>query len=108
MKNLGAYSVTLTRIINNVQKNRKDSIKGSFVCYRGMSLPQSVIDKWTNQSSIELEGYSSATLSESIARQFAAWSETDDENQVLLKIEMENESGKHFISLDKPDITCYP
>ena len=21
---------------------------------------------------------------------------------------IENESGKHFISLDRPDITCYP
>ena len=35
-------------------------------------------------------------------------SETSDKNQVLLKINLENESGKHFISLDRNDITCYP
>ena len=34
--------------------------------------------------------------------------ETDREDQVLLKINMKNETGKYFISLDKPDQTAYP
>ena len=40
LKNLGPLAVALTRIINNVQKNRIDSIKGKFVCYRGIAIPQ--------------------------------------------------------------------
>ena len=33
--------------------------------------------------------------------------ETDCEDQVLLKISMKNETGKYFISLDKPEQTAY-
>ena len=39
IKNLGPYAVALTRTINNVQKNRQDSLEGKFVCYRGIALP---------------------------------------------------------------------
>lgn len=43
-----------------------------------------------------------------VARRFAAEMETDFKDQVLLKINMKNETGKYFISLDKPELTAYP
>ena len=34
-------------------------------------------------------------------------SETDENCGVLLIILIENESGKHFVRMDRDDITCY-
>ena len=34
--------------------------------------------------------------------------ETDNEDQVLLIIDMKNETGKNYVSLDKPEYTAYP
>lgn len=43
-----------------------------------------------------------------IARAFAQKAETDQLNQVLLKIDMENKNNKYFVFLDRPDYTLYP
>jgi hypothetical protein len=47
-------------------------------------------------------------MDEKIARRFAVEGETDDLDQVLIKITMKNESGKHYFFLDKPEYTMYP
>lgn len=39
--------------------------------------------------------------------EFAARAETDDMDQVLLKIKLENKSGKYFICLDREDYSLY-
>lgn len=57
---------------------------------------------------IELDGFLSTTTDEQTARRFAARAETDEKDQVLLKITIENESGKHYVLLDKDYYTCYP
>jgi hypothetical protein len=43
-----------------------------------------------------------------VAKNFARLAETDVLNQVILVIEMENETGKHYFSLDDSKYTCYP
>lgn len=43
-----------------------------------------------------------------MARKFAAQMETDSRDQVLLKINMKNESGKYYVSLDNRSLTAYP
>lgn len=55
-----------------------------------------------------MDGYNSASLDEGIARYFALKSETDTNNPVLLKIRIENETSKYFISLDREEYTFYP
>ena len=81
---------------------------GKFVCFRGLALPPFIINKMKKQKYIKLDGYSSASLDEKIAANFAAQAETDDADQVLMRITMENESGKYYVSLDREDYTCYP
>lgn len=39
---------------------------------------------------------------------YVAQAESDEKQLVLLKIQMENESGKHYVNLDRHDYTCYP
>ena len=34
--------------------------------------------------------------------------ESDDKDEVILRIKMENKRGKHYISLDRKDFTMYP
>jgi hypothetical protein len=46
IETLGPYSVALTMVINEVQQNRKDSLKGQFICYRGFAVPPSLNIKW--------------------------------------------------------------
>jgi guanylate kinase len=43
-----------------------------------------------------------------MARRFAVEGETDDLDQVLLRITMENETGKHYFFLDRAEFTNYP
>ena len=85
-----------------------DKDTNSFNCYRGLALNKELIEKWTKQKKIFLDGYNSASFDEIVARKFASKMETDLDDQVLLKINMKNETGKYFISLDKPDQTAYP
>jgi hypothetical protein len=54
-----------------------------------------------------MDGYSSASLDQKVAMNFASLSESDTEDMVLMKITVENESSEHFISLDREDYTCY-
>lgn len=68
---LGPYSVALTKVINCIEALRSDKIKGKFVCYRGLVLAPAVIKKWASQKEIQLDGYSSTSFDELIARKFA-------------------------------------
>ena len=43
-----------------------------------------------------------------VAKIFADNAETDDLDQVILRIRMENKKGKHYIALDRKDFTMYP
>ena len=40
---LGPFAVALTKIINNIQRERTDKMNGPFVCYSGIALTESVI-----------------------------------------------------------------
>ena len=58
---------------------------------------------------ISFDGYSSTSMDEKIARYFASKSDTSDGKQiVLLKLRIENESGKHYFPLDSSEFTLYP
>lgn len=54
-----------------------------------------------------IEGYRSTSLDKGIARAFAKKAETDQLNQVVLFIEMENKSNQYYVRLDRPDYTLY-
>lgn len=55
--------------------------KGQFKVFRGISLPQSVIEEWKRKKIVSLDGYSSTTKKEHIAKKFAAMSElTSDDD----------------------------
>lgn len=43
-----------------------------------------------------------------VAKKFGAREETDDMDEVLLKITVENKRGKYFICLDNREYTLYP
>ena len=43
---LGPFAVAISKIIDQVQKNRVDKIVGEFICYRGFSLPEHVLKMW--------------------------------------------------------------
>ena len=43
-----------------------------------------------------------------MARTFAADNETDELDQVILRITMENESNKLYLNLNRSDYSCYP
>ena len=47
-------------------------------------------------------------MKESVAQNFAALSETDELDQVLLKIKFENKKGRHYICLDRKEYSMYP
>lgn len=57
---------------------------------------------------ISLDGYNSSSLDERVARRFASTMESDVLDQVLLCIEVKNETGRNYVSLDREDYTCYP
>ena len=74
---------------------------------------EQLINKWRHQKKISLDGYTSCTFDKSVAMKFAemsyiAQAESDEKQLVLLKIQMDNESGKHYVNLDRHDYTCYP
>lgn len=62
IETLGPFAVALTKIIDNIQQKRRDKIIGRFTCYRGLALSKDVIDSWTKNKYIELDGYNSASL----------------------------------------------
>jgi hypothetical protein len=95
-------------VINEVQHNRKDSLKGQFVCYRGMAIPKALIEKWMREKYLKLDGYASTCMDRNVAMNFAARAENDENDHVLLRINMINESGKHFIYLDRLDYSNFP
>ena len=99
--------MALTKIINNVQRNRHDNIEGNFACYSGLALPLDLIKQWSNQKYLTLDGYRSTSLNQCVARRFAAQAETDDHIQVILEIMFENKQSKFHICLDRPDYTMY-
>ena len=43
-----------------------------------------------------------------VAQNFGAMKETDELDEVLLKITIENKRGKYFICLDNSQYTLYP
>ena len=70
-----------------------------------------MIEEWQRNKIVSLDGYSSTTKKEHIAKKFAAISELtgdDDQVPVLLEITMKNESGKHYFSLDSNCYSKYP
>jgi hypothetical protein len=85
-----------------------DKVIGPFLCYRGLAAPREIIDLWRSNKYIRLDGYASSSLNEITARKFALYAETDEKDMVLFKIRMQNETGKHYIALDRNDYTLYP
>ena len=73
-----------------------------------MALPRATIDLWKQKTYLSIDGYRSTSLDERVARGFAAMNESDELNEVILKIKMENKSCKHYISLDRKDYSMYP
>ena len=71
-----------------------------------MSLPETTLEQWEKQKLVSLDGYSSTTQKQQIARQFATI--TDETIPILLEITMKNENGKHYFSLDTKDYSNYP
>ena len=64
---------------------------------------------WCEESQISLDGYSSASLDQNLARFFAHNNDYKEGNlKVLLVIKIMNETGKHYFSLDTKDYSCYP
>ena len=56
---------------------------------------------------MDLDGYVSASRSLDVAKNFANMASSDENDMVILIITMKNETGKHYISLDRDDYTCY-
>jgi hypothetical protein len=78
IETLGPYATAFTRIINEVQHNRKDSLKGEFVCYRGFALDPSIIQIWKKMKVLKLDGYASTSLDKKVALNFAGRAHDDD------------------------------
>jgi hypothetical protein len=57
---------------------------------------------------LNIDGYRSSSLKESVAMLFAYKAETDDLDPVLLRIRMQNKKGKYYVCLDKEGYTVYP
>ena len=71
IKTLGPYAVAISRVIEKVQQKRLDKIIGSFICFRGITLPPSLIENWKNRKFIDQDGYISASRDERVAIGFA-------------------------------------
>ena len=54
-----------------------------------------------------MDGYRSTSMKEDVALRFAMKAETDELDQVIMKITFENRQGKFYICLDRPDYTLY-
>jgi hypothetical protein len=57
---------------------------------------------------LKLDGYSSTSLDEKTARYFAMRAKNEENEMILLKITMVNETGRYFFCLDRLDYTAYP
>lgn len=78
VESLGPFAALISRIIKKRSTKRNESkIVGPFTVYRGISLPARVVEQWKAQSEIVLEGYSSSSMNEGIAKYFAYESTKD-------------------------------
>lgn len=107
IESLGPYATVLSQVINRIQAKRYDKIVGKFICYSGLALSPKTIESWKSQKQIQFDGYRSSTKNLHTAKAFAQMSESDEKDQVILKFYMENETGKYYVSLDRPEYTCY-
>jgi hypothetical protein len=71
IKNLGPFAVALTRIINQSKRKRLNPIKGEFMTYRGLQLPEETLTTWNDQGFAFLDGYSSTSRDLKAAKYFA-------------------------------------
>lgn len=81
VNNLGPYAVALTRIIKYAEKNKENKLNKEgeeFTVYRGLSLPNTLIDEWNNSEFINHEGFCSTTHNKKSAISFAVRSDEDD------------------------------
>ena len=86
-------------------------------CYEGFGLdPYSnkgyekaalFLSEVIKNKSIDLDGYVSASRDLKVAKNFANIAESDTLDKVILKFTILNETGKHYISLDRPDYTSF-
>ena len=63
-------------------------MKGPFICYRGLSLSEEVIEKWRRKKILYLDGYNSTSLNKEISKKFAHESKDHGLLQVILEIHM--------------------
>lgn len=69
---LGPFAALISRIIDKRTKSdNRSKIYGELTVFRGLSLPDNIVEKWKRKSYITLDGYSSSSLSANIAYQFA-------------------------------------
>ena len=68
---LGPFAVALTRIIDKAERNKPNLINGEFVCYRGISLTEQMLDDWCKKKVLSLDGYNSTSLDSTLAINFA-------------------------------------
>jgi hypothetical protein len=107
IKTLGPFAVAISNIIENLETKRLDKMEGPFICYRGLSLNYETIEKWKSKKVLYLDGYNSTSLRRDVSLNFAIDSETEDLDQVILEIHMKNETGKHFVCMNRQEYTCY-
>lgn len=105
IETLGPFAVVLGRIIEQAQRNRIDKINGPFEVYRGIALPRHTLESWKQLKKINLDGFSSTSRNIEAATSFAVRAETDELDPVLLVINLENETGKYYFSLDTKEYT---
>lgn len=68
VKTLGPYAALISKVINKRStESNENRILGKFVVFRGMLLPNSIIEKWKKQKFITMEGYSSSSQSQQVA-----------------------------------------
>ena len=73
-----------------------------------MALPKTVVYEWRQKSYLTIEGYRSASLKQKTAEIFAMQGiNNSDQQEVILKMLIENKKGKHYICLDRPEYTLY-
>ena len=85
-----------------------DNIVGPFEVYRGIALSRYQIEDWKELKHIHLDGFSSTSRDMASATSFAVRAETDLLDPVLLVINLKNETGKYYFSLDTNDYTQFP
>ena len=72
INNLGPYAVALSFVIDDVQKNRSDNVRESYIeCFSGIPLPKSTVQQWKKEKQLVIEGFRSATEEIGTALDFA-------------------------------------